>query len=56
MPAVHRVELNRRASTTRGDPMRKIVYVVVVLLLSGCVPIGVRWQNMMAEHRTAASA
>ena len=28
--------------------MRKLVYVVLVLLLSGCVPIGVRVQNMLA--------
>jgi hypothetical protein len=28
--------------------MRKFVYVALVLLLTGCVPIGVRVQNMLA--------
>jgi hypothetical protein len=28
--------------------MRKIVYVALVLSLTGCVPIGVRVQNMLA--------
>lgn len=37
--------------------MRKLVYVAVVMLLAGCVPIGVRVQNMLAHashHGTAA--
>ena len=29
--------------------MRKLVYVAVVMLLAGCVPIGVRVQNMLAH-------
>jgi hypothetical protein len=28
--------------------MRKVLYVALVLLLTGCVPIGVRVQNMIA--------
>ena len=37
--------------------MRKLVYIAVVMLLAGCVPIGVRVQNMLADashHPTAA--
>jgi hypothetical protein len=29
--------------------VRKLVYVAVVMLLAGCVPIGVRVQNMLAH-------
>ena len=29
--------------------MRKLVYLAVALLLAGCVPIGVRVQNMLAH-------
>ncbi len=37
--------------------MRKLVYVAVVMLLAGCVPIGVRVQNMLAHaaHHPAAA-
>ena len=35
--------------------MRTLLCLVLVLLLAGCVPIGGRWQNMMAEDRAAAS-
>jgi hypothetical protein len=37
--------------------VRKLVYVAVVMLLAGCVPIGVRVQNMLAHaaHPPAAA-
>ena len=31
-----------------GAVVRKMVWVALALLLSGCVPIGVRVQNMLA--------
>ena len=31
--------------------MRKLVYAGIVLLLTSCVPIGVRVQNMKGERR-----
>jgi hypothetical protein len=31
--------------------VRKLIYVALVLLLTGCVPIGVRVQNMLALWR-----
>ncbi|MGE5169893.1 MAG: hypothetical protein ACM3JC_05920 [Rudaea sp.] len=34
---------------------RKLVYVAAVILLAGCVPIGVRVQNMLA-HAAVDSA
>jgi len=34
--------------SARSPLVRKLVYVGIVLLLTSCVPIGVRVQNMLA--------
>ena len=35
-------------STRRVEQVRNLVYLGMALLLTGCVPIGVRVQNMIA--------
>jgi hypothetical protein len=32
----------------REKPLRRLVYVIVAVLLTSCVPIGVRVQNIFA--------
>jgi len=43
-----RVARVRRAAAPIGRSMRNLVPVAIALLLTGCVPIGVRVQNMLA--------
>jgi hypothetical protein len=51
MPATRaeaRVAEVRRAAPAIGRSLRNLVPVAIALLLAGCVPIGVRVQNMLA--------
>jgi hypothetical protein len=43
-----RVVATARGLAGRGRSLRPLVYAAALLLLSGCVPIGVRVQNMLA--------
>lgn len=57
--------MTRRAlicGTLRADlmaceaiPMKKLACLVMIVVLTGCIPIGVRVQNMYAESPTSGS-